>query len=68
MTTSAILAHGGARFTDNLVDVVSWMEEREHQSIEQMPDSKSQFNVANPATFERDHSMNALDSFTPQVR
>lgn len=65
MTTSAILAHGSDRFTDILVDVVNWMEERDYQSIEQMQGSMSQINVANPAAFERANYMKALGSFTP---
>jgi dihydroorotate dehydrogenase (fumarate) len=48
-----------------LRDVVSWMEDHEYESIDQMIGSMSQRHVVEPAAFERANYMKTLASYRP---
>lgn len=63
MTTSALLEYGIGRMTHILLDLQTWMEEHEYESITSMQGSMSQRAVAEPAAFERANYMKALNSF-----
>jgi dihydroorotate dehydrogenase (fumarate) len=63
MLASALLMNGTKRVSEILVDMQSWMETFEYQSIQQMKGSMSQRAVAEPAAFERANYMKALSSF-----
>ncbi|HKF35813.1 MAG TPA: hypothetical protein VKB35_02840 [Ktedonobacteraceae bacterium] len=63
MTTSALLEYGIGRMTHILLDLQTWMEEHEYESITAMKGSMSQRAVAEPAAFERANYMKALNSF-----
>ncbi|HLF27389.1 MAG TPA: dihydroorotate dehydrogenase-like protein [Anaerolineae bacterium] len=67
MTTSALLEHGLTRLYEILIDVQTWMEQHEYQSIRQMQGSMSQRNVAQPAAFERANYMKVLNSFVARA-
>ena len=63
MTTSALLKHGPGRVAEILKDMVTWMEDHEYVSIQQMKGSMSQQAVAEPAAYERANYMKVLNSF-----
>jgi dihydroorotate dehydrogenase (fumarate) len=63
MTTSALLENGIGQASQILMDLQTWMEKYEYESIQQMRGSMSQKNVAEPAAFERANYMKALTSF-----
>jgi dihydroorotate dehydrogenase (fumarate) len=67
MTTSALLAHGIPYLGRMLRDLVTWMEEHEYESIQQMHGSMSQRAVAQPAALERANYMRVLRSYQPNV-
>jgi len=63
MMTSMLLEHGTRQLSEVLLDLQTWMEQHEYQSIKQMQGSMSQRSVANPAAFERANYMKVLQSF-----
>src|SRR5215469_1985035 len=56
-TTSALLEYGIGRMTHILLDLLTWMEEHEYESVTSMKGSMSQRAVAEPAAFERANYM-----------
>jgi len=60
---SAVLRHGIEHVARVRSDLLTWMEEREYQSIEQMQGSMSQRRVAEPGAYERANYMTVLQSF-----
>jgi dihydroorotate dehydrogenase (fumarate) len=63
MMASELLQHGVGRVTEVLRAVVSWMEEHEYVSVNQMIGSMSRTNVADPSAFERANYMRVLASY-----
>lgn len=64
MTASELLwNHPEKRVAEILGHVLSWMQEREYESIQQMQGSMSQKNVKEPAAFERANYMKVLSSW-----
>ncbi|MBS1493133.1 MAG: dihydroorotate dehydrogenase-like protein [Bacteroidetes bacterium] len=63
MVCSDLLRHGPVRITEILSDIISWMQEREYDSITQMKGSMSQKSVKEPAAFERANYMKVLNSY-----
>ena len=65
MMTSELLRNGIHRIGEILVDLTSWLEEHEYESVRQMQGSMSQQHVAEPAVFERANYMKVLKSWRP---
>jgi len=63
MLCSDLLRHGPVRITEILSDIISWMQEKEYESITQMKGSMSQKSVREPAAFERANYMKVLNSY-----
>jgi len=63
MMTSALLRNGIEHLSQVYVDLISWMEENDYESIQQMQGSMSQQSVSDPATFERANYMKVLRSY-----
>jgi len=63
MMASALLQGGEKVIPSMLVDLETWMKEREYSSIKQMQGSMSQKAVKEPAAFERANYMAALNTF-----
>jgi dihydroorotate dehydrogenase (fumarate) len=63
MITSEILKKGTGRVSDLLRDLMSWMNEHEYESVQQLLGSMSQKNCAEPAAFERANYMKTLHSW-----
>jgi dihydroorotate dehydrogenase (fumarate) len=63
MLCAVLLKHGIAEIKNILADVVTWMEENEYESIEQMKGSMSYRSVAEPAAYERANYMKVLKSY-----
>lgn len=63
MLCSDLLRHGPIRITEILSDIISWMQEKEYDSIAQMKGSMSQKSVREPAAFERANYMKVLNSY-----
>ena len=60
---SVLLREGIGRIGDLLQGVLTWMEEHEYGSIEQMKGSMSHKSVPEPAAFERANYMKVLNSY-----
>ena len=60
---STLLQNGIKSAKDILGDSLTWMKEREYESINQMRGSMSQRAVGDPATFERVNYMRVLSSY-----
>jgi dihydroorotate dehydrogenase (fumarate) len=67
MTTSALLKQGIDFLGTLRGDLVSWMEDREYRSIEQMKGSMSEQNVPDPTAFQRGNYMKILEHFRPEM-
>jgi dihydroorotate dehydrogenase (fumarate) len=63
MMASELLTHGVSRLTEIKKDLITWMEEHEYTSVQQMRGSLSQKSVKHPAAFERAHYMKALNNY-----
>ncbi|NMC62237.1 MAG: dihydroorotate dehydrogenase-like protein [SAR324 cluster bacterium] len=63
MLSSELITNGIGRIADIRKDMLSWMEEKEYESVQQMLGSMSQKSVPYPAVFERAHYMKALSKF-----
>lgn len=64
MMTSALLQRGIGYASQVYVDMLSWMEEHEYESIKQMQGSMSQKSVTDPDAFERANYMKVLRSYS----
>jgi dihydroorotate dehydrogenase (fumarate) len=53
------------RVPEILAEMISWMEEHDYESVEQMLGSMSQQHVTEPAVFERANYMKVLHSWRP---
>ena len=62
MMTSELVQNGVGRIDAILKDMVTWMEEHEYESIEQMKGSMCHSSVAEPAAYERANYMKILQS------
>lgn len=60
---SELLQKGPGRVSEILDEIVTWMEDHEYVSINQMKGSMSQKAVAEPAAFERANYMKVLSSY-----
>lgn len=60
---SALLKHGEAHIATVLSSLITWMEEKEYESIRQMKGSISLSHTDNPAAYERSSYMRALQSY-----
>ena len=63
MLCAVLLKHGISEIENILKDVVSWMEENEYESIEQMKGSMCYKSVAEPAAYARANYMKVLKSY-----
>lgn len=63
MLASSLLRNGVDHINSLLIDMKTWMETFEYQSIQQMRGSMSQQNAPDPSSFERGSYMKALASF-----
>jgi dihydroorotate dehydrogenase (fumarate) len=66
MMTSALLRNGIEHIAQVLVQMRSWMEEHEYESIRQMQGSMARRSVPDPAAFERANYMQVLSSYALQ--
>jgi len=60
---SEFLMHGPARASGMILEMITWMEEHEYVSVQQMKGSMSQKSVAEPAALERANYMKVLSSY-----
>ena len=61
---ASVLFERGIPYLENILkDLVSWMEEHEYQSIQQMQGSMSQKSVKDPERFERANYVRVLSSY-----
>jgi dihydroorotate dehydrogenase (fumarate) len=60
---SVLLKEGVGKIEDLLQGVISWMDEHEYESIEQMKGSMSHKSCPEPAAFERANYMKVLNSY-----
>jgi dihydroorotate dehydrogenase (fumarate) len=65
MIASEILKKGTGRVSELLKELVSWMDEHEYESVNQLLGSMSQTKCAEPAAFERANYMKMLHSWRP---
>ena len=65
MMASELLQNGVRRIGQVLNEVVTWLTEREYESVTQMIGSMSQKHCAEPAAFERANYMKMLQSYRP---
>jgi len=63
MMTSALLINGIDHLAAVRRDLISWMEDKEYESIRQMQGSMSYRTVAEPAAFERANYLKVLSSY-----
>jgi len=63
MLASELLMNGIQRIREILLDMTTWLEEHDYESVSQMQGSMSQANVAEPAAFERANYMKVLQSW-----
>jgi len=62
----SILIQSGPRVvTEILANLISWMEEKEYSSIEQLKGSLSYNKAASPSVYERGNYLEVMDSYTP---
>lgn len=62
-TTSALLKQGIPHLGTMLTDLVTWMDEHEYESVEQMKGAMSQKSVADPSAFERANYIKTIEHF-----
>lgn len=62
-TTSALLKQGIPYLGTMLTDLVTWMDEHEYESVEQMKGAMSQKSVADPSAFERANYIKTIEHF-----
>ncbi len=67
MLASAMLKHGIDYLREVEENVVTWMREREYESVKQMRGSVSQMHAEDPSAFERAQYMRALTSYQVQL-
>jgi dihydroorotate dehydrogenase (fumarate) len=60
-----LLQHGIEHLHTIEQEMVTWMEEHEYESIQQMQGSLSQIHCADPSVFERAQYMKAIQSYLP---
>lgn len=65
MMASELLQNGVRRIGQVLNEVVTWLSEREYESVTQMVGAMSQKHCAEPAAFERANYMKMLQSYRP---
>ena len=65
MMASELLQNGVRRIGQVLNEVVTWLSEREYESVTQMIGAMSQKHCAEPAAFERANYMKMLQSYRP---
>ena len=63
MMTAALLKFGPAHLSNVLLELTSWLEEHEYESVRQMQGSMSQLNCPDPSAFMRANYMHALTSY-----
>ena len=68
MMTSALLLRGIGYVSKVYMDMITWMEEHEYESIHQMQGSMSQKSVSDPTAFERANYMRVLRSYAMRER
>ena len=68
MLASELIAKGLPRAKEILVEMQTWMEKHEYESIHQLQGSLSQQKVEDPAAFERANYMKSLTKFDNQLR
>jgi len=64
MMASALLKNGPGHISVVLEDVITWLEEREYESLNQARGSLSQQSSPDPSAFERSNYMHALIDYS----
>ncbi len=67
MLCSVLIRHGVQHISVIERDLVTWLEEHEYVSVQQLRGSLSQKNCSDPSTFERAQYMRALSSYPVKV-
>jgi dihydroorotate dehydrogenase (fumarate) len=62
-TTAALLKQGIPYVGTMLTDLITWMDQHEYESIEQMKGAMSQKSVADPSAFERANYIKTIEHF-----
>jgi dihydroorotate dehydrogenase (fumarate) len=62
-TTAALLKQGIPYLGTMLTDLITWMDQHEYESIEQMKGAMSQKSVADPSAFERANYIKTIEHF-----
>ena len=65
MMASELLQNGVRRIGQVLNEVVTWLDEREYESVTQMIGAMSQMHCTEPAAYERANYMKMLQSYRP---
>lgn len=63
MTASELLQNGVGRVSQILLDLETWLDEHDYESVQQMRGSMSQRAVADPGIFERSNYIKVLSSY-----
>jgi dihydroorotate dehydrogenase (fumarate) len=63
MLTSALLRHGPGHVRTVEAELLTWMLEREYESVDQLRGSASSANVGDPSAFERANYMKTIHSW-----
>jgi dihydroorotate dehydrogenase (fumarate) len=63
MLCSVLIRHGIRHISFIEQDLVTWMEQHEYESVEQLKGSMSQKNVADPSAFERSQYLKAIAGY-----
>lgn len=61
--TSALLKQGIPHLGTMLTDLITWMDEHEYESVEQMKGAMSQKSVSDPSAFERANYIKTIEHF-----
>ncbi|MEZ4860081.1 MAG: dihydroorotate dehydrogenase-like protein [Caldilineaceae bacterium] len=65
MLASELLRNGVSRLSEIRADLISWMEDHDYESVEQMRGSMSQINVADADAYVRANYIKMLQSWRP---
>ena len=68
MTTSALLRHGPEHLLDLRRELVTWMDERDYDSVRQLRGSVSRANVPDPEVYDRANYFQTIHSWVERAR
>jgi dihydroorotate dehydrogenase (fumarate) len=67
MTTSALLRHGPEHLLDMRRELVTWMDERDYDSVRQLRGSVSRANVPDPQVYDRANYFQTIHSWVERA-